>query len=260
MGACHCFRRLLERLRDKGLRCWLEKCIFAQPQVVYLEHVLSSEGIYRGPKVNALNEMPAPHNLSTLRLFLSSMQFHAKLLPPTFASVAEPLYRLTRKGHRRAWGSEEEAAFRRRLKELLSTADVLDHFDPSLPLGVACNASAVRIGTTLFHHYSDGSERPIANISKTLTPSQRNYSQIQKRWPSSTPWRNSSNIYMDGRKFILVTDNQPLVAMCGPNKPTSALAANRLSRRALFLRQFNYTIVVNSPANPTKHYQRKTRL
>ena len=52
-------------------------------------------------------------------------------------------------------------------------------FDPSLPLGIACDASAVGIGATLFHRYSDGSERPIAN-SKTLTASQRNYSQIQK--------------------------------------------------------------------------------
>jgi len=173
-------RRLLERLRDKGLRCWLEKSTFAQPQVVHLGHVLSSDGIHQSPKVDALNGMPAPHDVSTLRSFLGSVQFYAKFLPPTFASVAEPLYSLTRKGHRLAWGSEEEAAFRR-LKELLSTADVLAHFDPSLPLGVACDASAVGIGATLFHRYSDGSERPIANISKTLTASQRNYSEIQKK-------------------------------------------------------------------------------
>jgi len=89
--------------------------------------------------------------------------------------VAEPLYRLTRKGNRWAWGSEEETAFRR-LKDLLSAADVLAHFDPSLPLGVACDASAVGIGAALFHRYSDGSERPIANISKALTTIQRNYS------------------------------------------------------------------------------------
>jgi len=157
-------RRLLKRLRDKGLRCQLEKCIFAQPEVVYLGYVLSSEGIHRGPKANALNEMPTLHDVSILRSFLGSVQFYAKFLPPIFASVAEPLYRLNRKGHRWAWGSEEEAAFRR-LKELLSTADVLAHFDPSLPLEVACDASAVGIDATLFHRYSDWSERPIANIS-----------------------------------------------------------------------------------------------
>jgi len=75
---------------------------------------------------------------------------NSTFLPPAFASVAESLYRLARKGHRWRWGSEEEAAFRR-LKELLSAADVLAYFDPSLPLGVACDASAVGIGATLFH-------------------------------------------------------------------------------------------------------------
>ena len=106
-----------------------------------------------------------------------------------------------RKGHWWAWVSEEKAAFRR-LKELLSTADVLAHFDPSLPLGVACDASAVGIGATLFHRYSDGSERPIANISKTLTASQRNTARYKKkRWPSSAPWRHSSNIYMEESLF-----------------------------------------------------------
>ena len=158
-----------------------------------------------------------------------------------FASVAEPLYCLIRKGHRWAWGSEEETAFRR-LKELLSAADMLSHFDPSLPLGVAYDASAVGIGATLFHHYSDVSERPIANISKTITASQRNYSQIQKEALAIIYALKKFFQYLCGRKFILVTDHQPLVAMFGPNKATPALAANRLSRWALFLRQFNYTI------------------
>ena len=75
--------------------------------------MLSSEGIHRGPKVSALNEMPARHDVSTLRSFLGYVQFYPKFLPPNFASVAEPLYRLTGKGNRWACGSEEEAAFRR---------------------------------------------------------------------------------------------------------------------------------------------------
>ena len=38
---------------------------------------------------------------------------------------------------------------------------------------------ATGIGAVLFHRFSDGSERPICNVSKTLTDTQRNYSQIQ---------------------------------------------------------------------------------
>ena len=101
---------------------------------------------------------------------------------------------------------------------------------------------SVGIGATLFHRYSDGSERPIANISKTLTASQRNYSQIQKEALAIIYALKKFFQYLYGRKFILVTDHQPLVAMFGLNKPTPALAANRLSRWALFLRQFNYAI------------------
>ena len=148
--------------------------------------------------------------------------------------MAEPLYRLTRKGHRWAWGSEEEAAFRQ-LKALLSAADVFAHFDRSFPLGVACDASAVGIGATLFHRYSDVSEPPI--VSKTLTTCQLNYSQLQKEALAIIYALKKFFQYLYGRKFI--RDGPPAF---GGHKPTPALAANRLSRWALFLRKFNYTI------------------
>jgi len=116
---------------------------------------------------------------------------------------------------------------KRKLKELLATADVLFHFDPSLPLGFACDASAVGTGATyLFHRYPGGSERPITNISKTLAASQCNYSHIQKE-SLAIIYGLQFFQYLHGKKFILVTDHQLLVAMLGPNKPTGALTANR---------------------------------
>ena len=57
---------------------------------------------------------------------------------------------------------------------------VLAYFDPTLPNGILCDASEVGLGVVLFHRYQDGSERSIANGSKTLTETQRHYSQIQK--------------------------------------------------------------------------------
>ena len=47
---------------------------------------------------------------------------------------------------------------------------------------------------------------------------------------------------MYGRRFILVTDHKPLLALFGPHKATPALAANRLARWALMLSQYEYTI------------------
>ena len=48
--------------------------------------------------------------------------------------------------------------------------------------------------------------------------------------------------YLFGRKFVLVTDHRPLLALFGPGKDVLLLAANRLAQWALMLSQFNYKI------------------
>ena len=75
-------KRLLQRLQDKGLRCRLEKCKFAEPSVEYLGHLLSQQGIAKGPKVNDVLKMPAR------------------------CTIAEPLYRLTKKSTKWGWDNE----------------------------------------------------------------------------------------------------------------------------------------------------------
>ena len=153
----------------------------------------------------------------------------------------EPLYWLTKKNSQWIWGAEEQAAFDT-VKSLLCDDTVLAHFDPSLPIGMACDASNVGIGAVLFHRYEDGSERPIANASKTLSETQRNYSQIQKEALSIVFALRKFHHFLYGRKFILVTDHKPLLSLFGPTKATPQLAADRLARWALMLSQYEYTV------------------
>ena len=231
---------LLQRLQERGLRCRLGKCSFAQPSIEYLGYTLSSHDIAKGPKVNAIMVMPPPTDIVGLRSFLGSVQFYSKFLPD-LATVTEPLHNLTRKNVQWKWGTEEQTAFQK-LKELLSTNTVLAHFDPTLPIGISCDASEVGLGVVLFHRYQDGSERPIANASKTLTETQRHYSQILKEALAIVFALNKFHQFRYGQKFILVTDHKPLLALFGPSKATPALAANRLARWALMLSPYNYII------------------
>jgi len=133
---------------------------------------------------------------------------------------------------------------------MLDADTVLAHFDPSNPIGISCDASEIGIGAVLFHRYPDGSERPIANVSKTLSSTQKKYSQIQKEALAIIFALNKFHQFLYGRHFILVTDHRPLISMFGPHKETPVLAANRLSRWALMLSQYDYEIEYR---NTTKH-------
>jgi hypothetical protein len=48
--------------------------------------------------------------------------------------------------------------------------------------------------------------------------------------------------YLYGRRFILVTDHNPLLTIFGPNRELPSLAASRLHRWAMFLSSFLYDI------------------
>ena len=142
-------KRLLTRLNDKGLSCRRDKCQFAQPSVEYLGHTLSAEGISKGSKVEAVLKMAPPTDISSLKSFLGSVQFYGKFIP-NLASMAEPLYRLTKKTTPWKWEEEEQATFEQ-LKNVLSSDQVLVHFDPNKTLVLAFDASNVGIGAVLVH-------------------------------------------------------------------------------------------------------------
>ena len=133
---------------------------------------------------------------------------------------------------------------------MLCTDTLLAHFDSTLNIGISCDASAdVGIEAVLFHKCKDGSERPISHASKTLTETQKRYSQIQKEALSIIYALSKFHQFLYGIKFILVTDHKPLLALFGPTKATPAMAANRLARWALTLNQYDYTIEYRKTSN-----------
>ena len=62
----------------------------------------------------------------------------------------------------------------------MSEAPDLAYFDPKLPITLVADASPYGVGAVISHIMSDGSERPIAFASRTLSVSERNYAQIEK--------------------------------------------------------------------------------
>ncbi|XP_060801414.1 uncharacterized protein LOC132901778 [Amyelois transitella] len=77
------------------------------------------------------------------------------------------------------WGERQEEAFKE-VKRILASERVLAHFDPSAPLVLTVDAGPAGLGAVLAHQDANGRERPIAFASRSLSKSEKNYSQIQK--------------------------------------------------------------------------------
>ncbi|GFX07003.1 uncharacterized protein K02A2.6 [Trichonephila clavipes] len=113
----------------------------------------------------------------------------------------------------------------------------------SLSLTLASDASPVGIGCVLSHVYPDGSERPIAFASRTLSGSEKKYSQIDKEALSIVWAVRKFYLYLKGRRFTLITDHKPLIAIFGSKRGLPVLAATRLLHYALILQSFEFDII-----------------
>ena len=125
---------------------------------------------------------------------------------------------------------------------------MLAHYDPDLPVRVACDASPYGLGAVLSHVMADGSEKPVAFASRTLNRAERNYSQIDKEALALVWGIRKFNHYLYSRRFTLVTYHQPLTAIFHPDKGIPAMTAARMQRYALQLAAHDYEIKYKTSA------------
>ena len=161
------------------------------------------------------------------------------------ADLSAPLNQLLKKDELWSWNTECQDSFVR-IKEALTTTKVLAHFSLDLALGLARDASAVGIEAVFFHRYQDGTERPIAYASKSLTSAEKNYSQIEREALSIIFGVKKFHQFLYGRFFVLVTDHKPLLTIFGPNKGIPVMSASRLQRWAIILSAYSYSIEYKS--------------
>ncbi len=233
--------KVLGRLAEHGIKLKLSKCKFMTESVEYLGHRIDADGIHPlSDKIKAITEAPTPRNVSELRSFIGMVNYYGKFISNMSTALA-PLYSLLKGNVPWKWTEAQERAFTK-CKAQLSSDSVLVHYDAHRPLTLACDASAYGIGCVISHLMDDGSERPVAYASRTLTSSESKYAQIEKEGLGIVFGIKKFHKYLYGRSFTLITDHKPLTTIFGPKTGIPTLAAARLQRWALILMAHNYEI------------------
>ena len=199
--------------------------------------LLSKHGV--GPteeKVRAVAEAIQPQTPSEVRSFLGLVGFSARFIPD-FATTADPLRKLARKGEPFVWGEEQEQSFQR-LKSQVASAPVLAYFDKDVPTRVIADASPVGLGAVLVQE-KDGESRAVCYASRSLSQVERRYSQTEKEALALVWACERFHLYLYGLpQFDLVTDHEALKVIYSRKSKPSA----RIERWVLRLQPYNYQV------------------
>ena len=240
--------RVLDRLAHHGMTVKREKCLFMKQSVEFLGYRIDAEGTHpTADKLKAVKRAPTPRNVQELRSFLGLINYYGNFIP-NLSTLLHPLNRLLQHDTKWNWTPECAEAFKS-AKEMLTSSSVLVHYDPSLPLRVAADASASGLGAVLSHVMPDDTERPVAFASRTLSATEKKYAQVEKEALGLIFAVKKFHSYLYGRRFTLLTDHKPLLAILGPKKAIPALAAARLQRWAILLSAYSYDIAYKSSSN-----------
>jgi hypothetical protein len=164
---------VLEKLKSAGLQANIKKSEFSVTKIKFLEYIISTEGIAVDPdKISAVIKWERPTRVKELQSFLGFCNFY-RLFIEDFSRVAKFLHRLTA-AIKWEWTQEQQHAFDY-LKQALTFALVLVHFDETRVIKLETNASDGVVSGALFQLINQEEWHPVAFFSKTMNPAQCNY-------------------------------------------------------------------------------------
>ena len=228
---------VLKAVKQSGLKLNKSKCEFDMKEIHFLGHTISSEGVKADPqKITAITEMPNPTSVKELQRFLGLMNYVSKFIPK-YSEITAPLRELLQKNVEWSFDKPQQSAIEE-LKRIITDDNILKFYDPSLPIRISCDASTLGLGAVL-EQKSEAEWYPIAYASRSLTNSEKNYSQMEKEMLSIVFSCDKFHQYVYGRDFNVYNDHMPLKSIF---KKDLKSAPARLQRFLMRLHKYNFTM------------------
>ncbi|KAL8565639.1 hypothetical protein ACOMHN_063470 [Nucella lapillus] len=228
-------KAVLSRLDSAGLTL-NDKCDFRKTTITFLGHIIDGNGVRADPaKLDGIHRFPTPHSVQDIQRFLGMVNQLTKFTE-NLASLTDPLRQLLRKNTAWVWGYPQQKAFQE-IKERLTSAPVLAHYDVKKPTIIASDASCSGIGAVLIQT-DKGQRHPICYISRSLTEAEKNYATIEKEALAVTWACERLSEYVIGLDFVVETDHKPLVPL---------LTSTALSKMPPRIQRFRLRLMRYSP-------------
>ncbi len=225
--------KLMQVARQEGLVFRSEKCFVRQEKVEFFGLIWSKEGMQPDPKkCDDIHKRPAPTNLKELQSFLGLVQYLSPFIP-NLADKTKLLRQLLKKDTLFEWSAEHEKAFKE-IKDAIDTDTRLRYFDPNQPCEIEVDASMQGLGAALIQN-----GMPIAFASKSLTPAETRYANIEREMLSVVFALEHFHCFVYGQPVLVNSDHKPLesIALKQLNK-----APPRLQRMLLRIQPYDATI------------------
>ena len=214
--------QIFTRLSEHGLKIKPAKCALFRTEIQFLGHLVTASGVQPLPdKIQAIKDWSTPRCLRDVRAFYGLIGYYRRFIAG-FATVAEPLTRLTRKGTKFVWTEETDAAFQK-LKQCMLDVPTLAFPYPDRPCILDTDSSDVAYGSVL-SQIVHGQERPIAFFSRVMSSSQQNYCATRRELLAVIASLQHFRHYLLNVSVILRTDHHSLKWLKTFKKPEGILA------------------------------------
>ena len=214
--------KVLMKFRLANMRVKLTKCEFIKPEIKFLGHLVTPEGIRMHPgHLDSIKNYPTPTNTDQVRSFLGLLSYFRGFVPE-FSRIADPLNKLLKKEQPFVWQPEQQQAMTT-LKESLMKAPILSFPNFASPFYIFTDASNVGLGAVLMQPDANNKLHPISYASRSLSEVERRYSTT-KREALAVLWSLKNFRYLVyGYEVTIYTDHRPLSFLFRKSLPEGAL-------------------------------------
>lgn len=203
---------VFQALRDANLTLKISKCCFCRKEMKYLGHIITQNGIKPDPSLTkAVSKFPQPKTIKDVQSFLGLSGYYRRFIKD-YAKIAEPLLKQLRqlkdKNYHLKWTAECTTAFEN-LKKKLTDAPIMSTPNFKEPFILELDACEYGLGAVLTQEYNK-QKFVIAFASRTLSPSERNYSATEREALAMVWATQHFRPYLEGTKVLIRTDCKAL--------------------------------------------------